>query len=102
MSTSAQSKRSPSFAVSLPRPSEARHDAIAARAQAHPAQSRPLEGIPVGLHLHGYEFVAPLDADGRIDPELWHRYREHCGVRRFWEGEDEMHTFRVVSVEPAA
>ncbi len=28
---------------------EARHDPIAARAQAHPAQSRPLEGIPVGL-----------------------------------------------------
>jgi hypothetical protein len=57
---------------------------------------------PQCADLQGYDFVAPLDADGRIDPELWHRYREHCGVRRFWEGEDEMHTFRVVSVEPAA
>jgi hypothetical protein len=94
-----------------------------------------------------------LHADGHIDTGLWRRYREHCGVRRFWEGEDdefgrlvhkpggaehasittrqrrrttrtgyrfgdhafrngeyvsirgedgEMHTFRVVSVEPAA
>jgi hypothetical protein len=57
-----------------------RHDAIAARAQAHPAQSRPLQGLPVGFGL---------DADGHIDPELWRRYREHCGVRRFWEGEDD-------------
>ena len=57
--------------------------------------------FPSGSDRHGYEFVAPLDADGRIDPELWHRSREHCGVRRFWEGENEMHTFRVVSVEPA-
>ena len=43
----------------------------------------------IRLNLARYEFVAPLDADGRIDPELWHRYREHCGVRRFWEGEDD-------------
>ena len=32
---------------------------------------------------------APLDADGRIDAELWRKHREHCGVRRFWEGEDD-------------
>jgi hypothetical protein len=30
----------------------------------------------------------PLDANGRIDPELWRGYREHCGVRRYWEGRE--------------
>ena len=83
--------------------------------------------FPQGSGKHGYEFVAPLDADGRIEPALWKKYREHCGVRRFWEGEDDdeagyrfgdhafrngeyvsirdedgaLHTFQVVSVEPA-
>jgi hypothetical protein len=44
--------------------------------------------FPSGSDPHGYEFVAPLDADGRIDPQLWRK-------------DGEMHTFRVVSVEPA-
>jgi hypothetical protein len=44
---------------------------------------------PSGSSRHGYEFVAPLDANGNIDPELWRKHREHCGVRRFWEGEEE-------------
>jgi hypothetical protein len=86
--------------------------------------------FPQGSGNHGYEFVAPLDANGRIEPTLWKKYREHCGVRRFWEGEDDeigrlvhkrfgdhafrngeyvsirdedgvLHTFQVVSVEPA-
>jgi hypothetical protein len=39
--------------------------------------------FPSGSDRHGYEFVAPLGADGRIDPQLWRTYREHCGVRRF-------------------
>ena len=45
--------------------------------------------FPSGSARHGYEFVAPLDAKGHIDPQLWQKYREHCGVRRFWEGEDD-------------
>jgi hypothetical protein len=45
--------------------------------------------FPLGSDKHGYEFVAPLDADGHINPELWRKYREHCGVRRFWGGEDD-------------
>ena len=45
--------------------------------------------FPGGSSRHGYEFVAPLDAAGRIDPELWGRHREHCGVRRFWPGEPD-------------
>jgi hypothetical protein len=45
--------------------------------------------FPTGSARHGYEFVAPLNGDGRIDTVLWQKYREHCGVRRFWEGEDD-------------
>lgn len=42
--------------------------------------------FPEGSTRHGYEFVAPLDDDGHIDPKLWQAHREHCGVRRFWNG----------------
>ena len=45
--------------------------------------------FPAGSDRHGYEFVAPLDAAGHIDPELWRKYREHCRVRRFWNGEPD-------------
>ena len=45
--------------------------------------------FPEGSARYGYEFVAPLDEHGHIDPQLWKRYRRHCGVRRFWNGEDE-------------
>ncbi len=45
---------------------------------------------PAGSPLHGYELVAPLDASGHIDAGLWSRNREHCGVRRFWGGEEEL------------
>jgi hypothetical protein len=45
--------------------------------------------FPEGSAGHGYEFVAPLDAQGHIDPKLWKERREHCRVRRFWNGEDE-------------
>jgi hypothetical protein len=45
--------------------------------------------FPQGSPRHGYEFVAPLDADGHIDAALWDRHRELCTVRRFWEGEDD-------------
>jgi len=45
--------------------------------------------FPQGSPRHGYEFVAPLDANDHIDPELWGKYREHCRVRRFWAGEED-------------
>jgi hypothetical protein len=45
---------------------------------------------PTGSARHGYEFVAPLDADGRIDQALWRAHRQHCGVRRFWGNEEEI------------
>ena len=45
--------------------------------------------FPQGSARHGYEFVAPLDAKSHIDVKLWQANRDHCGVRRFWEGEDD-------------
>ena len=46
-------------------------------------------GHPAGSDRDGYEFVAPLDTNGHIDPALWRKYREYCHVRRFAEGEDD-------------
>jgi hypothetical protein len=51
--------------------------------------------FPNGSDQHGYEFVAPLDARGHIDIELWRKHRMHCGVRRFW-GEEEEEVGRLV------
>jgi hypothetical protein len=42
--------------------------------------------FPSGSARHGYEFVAPLDRKGHIDPALWRKY---CRVRRFWNGADD-------------
>ena len=47
------------------------------------------EGFPDGSSRHGYEFVAPLDANGHIDADAWRRTKERCTVTRFWSGEDE-------------
>jgi len=44
---------------------------------------------PNGSHRHGYEFVAPLAEDGRIDVEKWNERKEVCTVHRFWEGEGD-------------
>jgi hypothetical protein len=46
--------------------------------------------FPDGSSRHGYDFIAPLDPQGHIDPVLWRRYRDYCRVRRFWEGEDDV------------
>ena len=56
------------------------------RIRLHLARSKT---FPEGSSRHGYEFVAPIDAKGHIDPELWRQHREHCRVRRFWNGEPE-------------
>ena len=45
--------------------------------------------FPAGSAQHGYEFVAPIDDNGHIDSHLWQQFRDHCGVRRFWNGSDE-------------
>lgn len=43
--------------------------------------------FPNGSPQHGYEFVAPLNGKAHIDADMWQKYREHCGVKRFWKGE---------------
>ena len=45
--------------------------------------------FPHGSATHGYEFVAPLTADGHIDAEGWKSERHRCWVRRFWGDEEE-------------
>ena len=45
--------------------------------------------FPQGSRAHGYEFVAPLDADGHLDAEAWRKHRKACRVRRFWAGTDD-------------
>lgn len=45
--------------------------------------------FPNGSATHGYEFVAPLDRHGLIDPVQWSEHRSQCGVRRFWDDEEE-------------
>ena len=45
--------------------------------------------FPDGSARHGYEFVAPLDANGHINSTLWAQHREACRVRRFWNGESD-------------
>jgi hypothetical protein len=62
------------------------------RIRLHLARSKE---FPEGSAKHGYEFVAPLDANDHIDPKLWHEHRDHCRVRRFWAGDDD-HTGRLM------
>ncbi len=45
--------------------------------------------FPDGSHRHGYEFILPLDAEGRIDLAAYGRAPELATVHRFWEGEDD-------------
>lgn len=56
------------------------------RIRLHLARSKE---FPTGSARHGYEFVAPLNAEGHIDAELWRKHRENCGVRRFWGADPE-------------
>ncbi len=46
---------------------------------------------PDGSAGRGYDLVAPLGPDGRLDAALWRETRDHCRVRRFWTGEPDRH-----------
>ena len=46
--------------------------------------------FPEGSRHHGYEFVAPVDMAGHIDPEAWKENRQRCRVHRFWGSEEEV------------
>jgi hypothetical protein len=44
---------------------------------------------PQGAGDIGYEFAAPLDGNGKIDADAWHKHRAHCRVVRFRPDEDD-------------
>lgn len=44
--------------------------------------------FPNGSHDRGYDFIAPIDSDGRVVPDAWKHVRDRCRVRRFW-GSDQ-------------
>ncbi|WFU82529.1 hypothetical protein QA645_07240 [Bradyrhizobium sp. CIAT3101] len=52
----------------------------------NPARSRQYSE---GASCRGHDFIAPLDADGHIDPELRPKYRADRRVRRVWQGEED-------------
>ncbi len=45
--------------------------------------------FPQGSSACGYEMIAPLDDEGHLDAAAWHKLKEQCRVRRFWQGEDD-------------
>jgi hypothetical protein len=49
--------------------------------------------FPVGSASHGYEFVAPLTADGHLAADAWRTAKDKCVVRRFWSGEPDIHGY---------
>ena len=61
-----------------------------------PAQFRQIRivlarepGHPDGDDEVAYIFVAPVDAEGRIDPKLWRAHREACRVARQRPNEED-------------
>ncbi len=44
---------------------------------------------PEGARSIGYEFTAPLNDKGRIDPGLWQGAKDRCRVRRFRPAEED-------------
>jgi len=53
----------------------------------HAARSRE---FPAGSIRHGYDFVAPLTDEGRIDLDAWREHRGECFAHRFWANEPTM------------
>jgi len=45
------------------------------------------KAFPDGSIRHGYDFVAPLTADGHIDLNAWKSHRGECFAHRFWGDE---------------
>ena len=46
---------------------------------------------PDGNPRCGYEFTAPLTADGHLDAEAYKVHKTACRVHRFWAGEKPEH-----------
>jgi hypothetical protein len=49
------------------------------------------KGHPDGSARIGYELLAPLDGNGRLNPQAWKTRRGECRVRRFRPGEADTH-----------
>lgn len=47
------------------------------------------KGHPAGDVEEGYDLVAPLDSDGRLDAAEWKSNQAACRVRRFRTGEED-------------
>lgn len=47
--------------------------------------------FPEGSADCGYEFTAPLDRTGKLDPKQWMHLKDECSVRRFWKEADDEH-----------
>ncbi|SKA09373.1 hypothetical protein SAMN02745126_03461 [Enhydrobacter aerosaccus] len=47
--------------------------------------------FPEGSVECGYEFTAPLDSTGKLDPKQWAQDKDKCTVRRFWHNADDEH-----------
>ena len=47
--------------------------------------------FPEGSARHGYEFVAPLDAKGHLDPKGFAKAKGACTVLRFWNTNPDEH-----------
>ena len=45
--------------------------------------------LPDGSRHHGYDLVAPLTEEGRLDEAAWRADKSRATVHRFWEGEDD-------------
>ena len=43
--------------------------------------------FPEGSIRHGYDFIAPLTDEGRIDLDAWKAHRGECFAHRFWANE---------------
>jgi hypothetical protein len=48
-------------------------------------------GAPEGNPNYGYEFVAPLDDEGRLDAEAWPQVAQLCTLRHFASGLEDVH-----------
>jgi hypothetical protein len=46
---------------------------------------------PEGNPNYGYEFVAPLDHEGRLDTEAWLEAAQLCTLRHFLPGAEDVH-----------
>ncbi|EHK53277.1 hypothetical protein [Allomesorhizobium alhagi] len=47
------------------------------------------KGHPVGDAEEGYDLLAPLDSEGRLDAAEWKLHQTACRVRRFRSGEED-------------